>query len=199
MCFCLSLQVTAQEACEKPSVPLVLGWTSAKPRRASQGPAPGRGGRGSPTGHRLKGRGDNEGGFWEETRGQPPPRGMFTHPEPGAGLPLVYTSLPVRGRTHPPRPNHTVKTESLTFFFPPPRLRMGDGLCLQLAQVLGAGAGAGRAARGGCVFQGPGPREPSRIWSGDAPGETPQEEHFSPEDRVPSRPGQGLVQNSRNR
>lgn len=147
----------------------------------------------------AEGSGDNEGGFWEETRGQPPPRRMFTHPEPGGGLPLVHTSSPVPGRTHPPRPNRTVKTESRTFFFPPPRLRTGDGLCLQLAQVLGAGAGAGRAARGGCVFQGPGPREPSRIWSGDAPGETPQEEHFSPEDRVPSRPGQGLVQNSRNR
>lgn len=97
----------------------------------------------------AEGSGDNEGGFWEETRGQPPPRRMFTHPEPGGWLPLVHTSSPVPGRTHPPRPNHTVKTESLTFFFPPPRLRTGDGLCLQLAQVLGAGAGAGRAARGG--------------------------------------------------
>ena len=36
------------------------------------------------------------------------------------------------------------------------------------------------------------------MWSAEAPGETLQEEHLSPEERVPGRLGPGTVQNSRN-
>lgn len=170
MCFCLSLQVTAQEACRKPSIKLVLGVDISKAQKGLSGPGSWTGGTGVPDRAQAEGSGGQQGGFWEETRGQPPPQRHVHSPEPGAGLPLSYAMPAVRGRTHPPRPNHTVKTESLTFFFPSsPAVSVSSW-----PRCWGPGQRPGRAARGGCVFQGPGPKgEPSRIWSGDAPGETP--------------------------
>lgn len=146
MCFCLSLQVTAQEACEKPSVPLVLGVDISKAQGLS-GPGSWAGGRGVPGKSQAEGSGTTKGGFWEETRGQPPPEACSLTQNPGQGCRLsTLPCLSVGGLTLPS--NHTVRNRKPDFLLPSsPAVSVS-----QLAQVLGAGAGAGGGRTAGMCF-----------------------------------------------
>ena len=94
-------------ACAGPGVDV------SKAQKGLSGPGSWTGGTRVPNGAQAEGLGDNEGGFWEETGGNHFPDACSLTQNLGEGMPLVHTSLPVRGGTHPPCPNHTVKKESL--------------------------------------------------------------------------------------
>ena len=150
VCFRLSPQVSAQEACEKPSVRWSGGDVS-KAQKGLSGPGSWTGGTRVPDGAQAEGLGDNEGGFWEETGGNHLPDACSLTQNLGEGMPLIHTSLPVRGGTHPLCPNHAVKKESLRLSSSLLPAEDGAQSLSPAGPVLGAGAGAGRAACSRCT------------------------------------------------